>query len=59
MYMHAVYREQRFAFPMRYEKCCSFSLTHTLTHTGIAQGGQASSEWTVTSGFSLKNGENP
>ena len=32
-------------------------LTHTLTHTGIAQGGQGSSEWTTTSVFSLKKGK--
>ena len=34
-------------------------LTHTLTHTGIAQGGHGSLEWTVTSGFSLEKGKNP
>ena len=32
-------------------------LTHTLTHTGKAQSGQASSERTTTSGFSVKKGK--
>ena len=31
-------------------------VTHTLTHTGIVQGGQSSLERTVISGFSLKKG---
>jgi len=34
-------------------------LTHTLTHTGIAPGGRISTEWTATSGFSVKKGKNP
>ena len=36
----------------------SLCLTHTLTHTGIAQDGQGSSERTTTSGFSMKKGKN-
>lgn len=34
-------------------------LTHTLTHTGTERGGQGSSEWNITFGFSVKKGKNP
>ena len=36
-----------------------YSLTHMLTHTGIAWDGHGSLEWTVTTGFSVKKGQKP